>query len=154
MKTMKFYLVMLMAAVMTFSLSACGGDSNNDGGGSAPDYLGIWVTMDTQTRFGYTELKTDTWTNVEYHVSSSTAGLVRKSMSSGGLSVNGNQVRISGNAPFTTATYSVSGNTMTLSYSENGQGQRMTLNRLSSADAAAKIAAWEARYQASQSNNN
>lgn len=151
---MKFYLVMLMAAVMTFSLSACGGDSNNDGGGSAPDYLGIWVTMDTQTRFGYTELKTDTWTNVEYHVSSSTAGLVRKSMSSGGLSVNGNQVRISGNAPFTTATYSVSGNTMTLSYSENGQGQRMTLNRLSSADAAAKIAAWEARYQASQSNNN
>ena len=155
MKKMKFYLVMLMAAVMTFGLAACGGDSSNDGGsGSAPDYIGLWVTMDTQTRFGYTELKADTWTNIEYHVSSSTAGLVRKSMSSGGLSVNGNQIRLTGNAPFTTATYSISGNTMTISYSGNGQGQSMSLTRISSADAAAKIAGWEARYQASQSNNN
>ena len=66
MKTMKFYVMMLMAAVMTFGLTACGGDNNDDGGsGAAPDYIGIWVMTDTQSDFTYVELTANAWKNVE-----------------------------------------------------------------------------------------
>ena len=153
MKTMKFYLMMLMAAVMTFGLTACGGDSNDSGGnGSAPDYVGIWLIQDSQTNFIYTECKADSWTNVEYHLSSST-GKVSKEVYSGGLSVNGNQIALTGPAPFSTGTYSISGNTMTITFTHNGNTETERMTRISSADAAAKVAAWEALYLAWQQNN-
>ena len=149
---MKFYLMMLMAAVMTFGLTACGGDSNDSGNGSAPDYVGIWLIQDSQTNFIYTEIKADSWTNVEYHLSSST-GNVSKEVYSGGLSVNGNQIALTGPAPFSTGTYSISGNTMTITFTHNGNTETERMTRISSADAAAKIAAWDALYIASQQNN-
>ena len=153
MKTMKFYVMMLMAAVMTFGLTACGGDNNDGGSGAAPDYIGIWVMTDTQSDFTYVELTVDAWKNVEYHhVRNSNE--IRKNIVTGGLSVNGNQVHLTGGAPFTTATYSVSGNTMTLQFVENGRSQTIRVERISSADAAAKVAAWEALYIASQNNQN
>ena len=153
MKKMKFYLVMLMAAMMTFGLAACGGDSSNDGGSSAPDYIGVWVIKDTQTRFSYTELTTTSWTNVNYQLNTST-GKVRKEVSSGSLSVNGNQITLGGNAPASNATYSISGNTMTVRFVQNGGAETETMTRISSADAAAKIGAWEALYIQSQNSNN
>lgn len=147
--------MMFMAAVMTFGLAACGGDSNNDGGGSgsAPDYVGLWVIKDTRSTFTYIELTTSTWKNVNYRLDSGT-GKVRKEISSGSLSVNGNQITLGGNAPASNATYSISGNTMTVKFVQNGGTETETMNRISSADAAAKIAAWEALYIESQNNQN
>ena len=146
--------MMLMAAMMTFGLAACGGDSSNDGGsGSAPDYIGVWVIKDTQTRFSYNELTTTSWTNVNYRLDTST-GKVRKEVSSGSLSVNGNQITLGGNAPASNATYSISGNTMTVTFVNNGVTETETMTRISSTDKAAKVAAWEALYIQSQNSNN
>lgn len=153
MKTMKFYVMMLMAAVMTFGLTACGDDNNDGGSGAAPDYIGIWVTMDAQDRFGYVELSANSWKSVEYKVRDT--GEVRKNIVSGGLSVNGNQVHLTGNSEFSDAIYAVSGNTMTLQIQQNGRVvETVRVQRISSADAAAKVAAWEAMYIAWQNSQN
>jgi len=43
MKTLRYFGMMLMAAVLSFGISACGGDSSDDDGGSI---TGEWVTVE------------------------------------------------------------------------------------------------------------
>ena len=143
---------LLFIGLLAFGLTACGDDNNNGGSGAAPDYIGLWVLSDTETHFEYVELTATTWTNVNYRVRNNS---IEKRNSSGGLSVNGNQVHLTGGASFTDATYAVSGNTMTLQIVQNGQiVETVQVHRISSADAAAKVAAWEALYIASQNSQN
>ena len=152
MKTMKFYAMMFIVAAMSFGLAACGDDDKtngggNGGGGTSYDYVGDWIIFDHQDGFGYVELTVNTWKNVEYHVRDN---VVTKNIHSGDLTVEGNRIHIGGSAPFSNASYAISGNTMRISYSVDGEGQSMQLKRVSSTDDAAKIAAWEAMYQASK----
>ena len=152
---MKFYFAVLMAAVMSLSLTACGDDDDkSNGGGTNPSYIGQWIDDDTDTKFSYLELAANTWTRVEYRIHSDyyngiETRQVTKEVSSGGLSVNGNQIILAGSdAPSNTGTYTVSGNTLTVTFTVNGQAENFSFRRISTADDAAKLAGWEALYKA------
>ena len=142
MKTLRLFGMMLMTVLMAFNMTACGDDDDNSGSGSA-DYVGIWVSVDQTDRMEVITLKTNSWQNDIYKKRDS--GEYTKKTHQGSLSVNGNVINITGDAPFTTATYSISGNTMTVV----AEQERVSMTRVTE-DQVKKIAAWEALVLASK----
>lgn len=149
MKTLRLFGMLLVAILTSFSMTACGDDDDDNGkdGGSTPDYIGIWVSVDRQDRMVVVTLKANDWQNDTYKLKD---GLYKKETVGGSLSVSGNKISISGDAPFSTATYSISGNTMTIIPDQETEEGRISITRATD-DQIKKIAAWEALVLASQS---
>lgn len=151
MKTLRFFGMMLMTMLLAFNFTACGDDDDDkskDGGGSA-DYVGIWIAVDQSDRMEVIELKTNSWQNAIYKFSNSSQSYVKRSYS-GSLSVSGNAITITGDAPFKTATYSISGNTMTIVPQQQTEDTDKYVMTRATEDQIKKIAAWEALVLASQ----
>ena len=144
MKTMKLIGMMLMAMLMTFNLTACGDDDNKKG--DTADYVGIWVDTDTDQKMSVITLKTNSYQNDMYRKDNNT-GKATKQTVSGAMSVSGNSISINGEAPFSKATYSISGNKMTI-VPEGSEGDRIVLTRATE-DHIKRIAAWETLVLAS-----
>lgn len=153
MKTLRFFGMMLMTMLMAFNFTACGDDNDDkskDGAGSGgADYVGIWIAVDRSDRMEVLTLKANSWQNDIYKRRDN--GEFKKETVSGALSVSGNKITISGNAPFQTAIYSISGNTMTITPEQETQDmEHITMTRATE-DQIKKIAAWEALVLAYQS---
>lgn len=147
MKTLRLFGMMLMTVLMAFNMAACGDDDEEDGNGNggSSNYVGIWIESDTDERMDVVTLKTSSWQTDNYR---SNNGEVTKRTSTGPMTVNGNQITISG-APFESGTYSISGNTMTIkAKSQNGE-ETMKLTRATD-DQIKRIAAWETLVLASK----
>ena len=126
MKTLRFFGMMLMTMVVAFGFTACG-DDDDDNGKDKTDYVGVWISADTESRVEATIFDKSTWEDVIY---SANDGKWTKLANSGTLSVNGNVMTFSGNGATSTATYSVSGNTITIiKNTPNGQVEPLTMTR-------------------------
>ena len=146
MKTLRFFGMMLMTMLMAFNFTACGDDNDDkskDGGGSAPDYVGTWVDTDTKERMSVIILKTNSYQNVQYRFSQSTQKIKKEDVK-GDMTVSGNVITLTGKAPFEVATYSISGNTMTITPQQSKEGT-ITLTRATETQLAT-FAAWEYAY--------
>lgn len=150
MKTLRFLGMMFMAAMMSFSFTACGDDNNSDGNnaGGAGTYLGQWITEFRNTgdnrKIGIVELTANSWQMVQYSAryNNNVLESVSRHRDSGSLQVDGNQVTATGNnVPFRNASFTINGNTMTLNY----QGGTMTMTRPTQ-EQLSLIAAWDVAY--------
>ena len=122
MKTIRFFGMMLMTMVVAFGFTACDDDNGKD----KTDYVGVWMSEDTDSFVEATTFDNSTWEDVIY---SSKDGKWSKVVSSGTLSVNGNTMTLSGNGASYTTTYSVSGNTITLKKTSDSQAKPVTMTR-------------------------
>ena len=137
---LKTLFALMCACLMIIGFVACGSDDDKkDDAGSMPDYIGVWVEKDTQSEMYVLTLTSNSWERVEY--GSDNQG-PRKKNYSGSLSVNGNAISLTGDAPFHKATYSISGNKMTI-VPEDNSSEKITFTR-ATAGQTEKIAAWEA----------
>jgi hypothetical protein len=149
MKTLRFFGMMLMAVLMSFSMTACGDDDDDDSkdGGGTPDYVGTWVITDTRERMQVMTLKTNEWETDIYKIRDNNE--YKKEHEKGSLSVSGNKLTLT-NAPFKTATYSISGNSMTIyPDQETEMGDKFVITRITE-EQVKKVAAWETLVLASQ----
>lgn len=137
---LKSLFALMCACMMATGFVACGSDDDKgkDGSDSTPNYIGVWIEKDTQSEMYVLTLASTSWERVEY--GSDDKG-PRKKVYSGSLSVSGNTLSISGNAPFNKATFSISGNQMTI-VPEGNPDQKMIVTRATDAQSE-KIVAWE-----------
>ena len=137
---LKSLFALMCACLMATGFVACGSDDDKgkDGSDSTPNYIGVWIEKDTQSEMYVLTLASTSWERVEY---GSDAKGPRKKVYSGSLSVSGNTLSISGNAPFNKATFSISGNQMTI-VPEGNPDQKMIVTRATDAQSE-KIVAWE-----------
>lgn len=151
MKTIRLFGMMLMAVLLSFSMTACGDDDDDDdsgfGGGSS--YKGDWVVEKSRNFPSYPSeiivltLNSNTWKIRSY--SAQSAQEIYKYVASGTLSVSGSKVKVIGgdsDVNGAEGNWSVSGNTLTITYNENGKQKKETYQRLTSEESKI-IATWD-----------
>ena len=152
MKTLRFFGMMLMAVMVSFSMTACGDDDDDDEGGGGGfgggSYAGEWVVENDNfpnypSEIAVLKLTSNTWTVRYYHAED--AQNIYKSPASGKLSVSGSTMKVSGEGvDFSEGTWSVTGNTMKLTYVDDEDGKKYTdtYTRLTS-EQSKVLAAWD-----------
>lgn len=152
MKTLRFFGMMLMAVMVSFSMTACGDDDDDEEGGGGGfgggSYAGEWVVENDNfpnypSEIGVLTLTSNTWT-VRYYYAED-AQNIHKFSASGKLSVSGSTMKVSGeDLRFAEGTWSVTGNTMKLTYVDDEDGKKYTdtYTRLTS-EQSKILAAWD-----------
>ena len=147
MKTLRFFGMMLMAVLMSFSMTACGDDDDDDsseGGSTGGSYVGTWVISDNDYKFEYVEITANTFNDIQYRIENNR--VTRKSHP-GKIAVSGDKIVVTeGEAPFKEATYKVENNVLSVAYTYKGETEKMEMSKIS-AEQQAKLKGWEEAYK-------
>lgn len=124
----------MAAAVLAVVLCSCGGSDGNSNGSSL-SVVGTWNFV-SATLAGITITTEEMGSTMVLHInadgtySAVTTDEDGTEIENGTWSVNGNTITFSGEGAPQSAPYTVSGGTLTLTYSEDGQSITMVFNSL------------------------